>query len=199
VATAVIAATSFEYQPLEERARSVGLDFSFHSFGIGAIASAQNAKELAAQLGHADVIYIGTCGTFVDFKEPNLICADVVSWSCLGERMQLAYKIKGIMPEIVLPPPLEWARALEKKTVLCAASISLDGSYAASEYHREDCVENVELYSIASVLASQVKSFTTVLASTNQVSTQSHEQWRANFAIAARMTSDYIIQAYKRN
>ncbi len=195
---AVVAAVDFEYRLLHTRFQNTKIPVTFTTFGIGALESAANAKQLAQTLTGKHVIYIGTCGTFGRFSGVELVSAEEARWSCIGERMGKAYKIKNTMNPLPIPLNPTWVEGLKRKTCLCAASISLD-TRLSPDQEAENLIENVELYGIASYISDSVASLTPLLAVTNAVGPDAHAQWLKNHQAAAALTADYVTKILTRD
>jgi hypothetical protein len=152
--------------------------------GIGPVRSAIEAASLP-NIESQDVLFVGSCGVFSDFKAPTLFGISEVQWSDLGMRLDLSYSVA--MPAIKLDPPV----GLESRIALCSGSVARDNRLPIN-MSKDHYVENLELYSVASALIPRARSFQAILCSTNLTGPNSHEQWKANHKEAARICSAFI-------
>lgn len=187
----IIAAAKFEIEPLVAELKQHGHSPEFGLVGIGAINAAKNARVTADFCRNRDVIFVGTCGSFVPFDGVKLIRATKVFWSPTGERVGLAYTVRDTAPPISLPDPPIWATQLDTRQVLCSPTISLT-NHLSPNLPAEALVENLELYSCISDIAEVCATLAVILAITNQVGPDSHAQWRQYFSIAASRTAEFI-------
>ncbi len=185
-----VAAASFELAPLREVFPHLG-DENFALCGIGPIAAAKSAHQLASLAAGRPVVFVGTAGVFGAFAEPYLVRASSVRWSQADERLQQAYAIPGVYPITNLGNGARWANALPTCDVLCASTISTNNLLPPPLVAERTC-ENLELYSCAPELISAAKNFTALFAITNAIGPDAHEQWRNNHLAAARITADFI-------
>ena len=56
------------------------------------------------------------------------------------------------------------------------------------------CVENVEAYAFLSALGATAKTVDVLLAVTNAVGKEAHQQWQQHHAQAAQLTAAYVMQ-----
>ena len=187
----VIAAASFELDPLVHSLQQRGLTPDHLMTGVGAVKAAQNSLSLAKKCRGKDVIFVGSCGSFTPFEQVQLVRASSVIWSPTGERMGLAYGVAGTNPPVELPPPPAWVQSLPERVVACGPSISLV-SRPPEGYGADRVVENLELYSCAGAISRQAKSFCAILGITNQVGSEAHSQWKQHFTSAAGKTAEFI-------
>ena len=86
----LISAARFEAKPSIEILRKNNIKYDYFEFGIGPIHAAKSAEKLKERAKGKNVIYLGSCGTFSDFREPYLATVDQVHWMPTAERMGLA-------------------------------------------------------------------------------------------------------------
>lgn len=200
MSTLIVSAAKFEVEPLLERLETTENQIQYVEAQVGSIKSARSSGMLFEKAKGKDVIFIGSCGVFGEFIEPTLVRAKKTVWLPTCERVNIAYSINGVDEPFTLPKPPTWTKDIEEATVICASTISKtseisDESAIRAGINKEKdlLVENLELYSVAEVLASSAKSFVSIFAITNAVGSNSHKQWKVNFKKAATLTSDYII------
>jgi hypothetical protein len=184
MAPLVIAAHPLETKPL-------AADFECFHFGVGAILAAQNSAALASRVKGRDVIYVGTGGIFGSFCEPELFQPIRVHWSDSGLRLKCSYAIKGDLEPVDLPK--EPAAALPVCEVVCSATISLMPEPPLVPQPKKDFIlENIELYSIAKPLIEAAQSVKFIIASTNAVGSNAHQDWQKYANRAAELTAQFV-------
>jgi hypothetical protein len=190
---AICAAARFEVEPLLLRLQQQGTAHEFFECGIGSLHAARLCERLSPVLQGRDVLLVGTCGTFGSDPHLALVRARLVRWLPTCVRHELAYSVKGVEPDIALPPPLALFADLPARDVLCGPTISLSARLP-SGLDPSQTVENLEAYSVASTLLPSVKSLTILLAITNLVGPDAHAQWLARRDEAARLTAVEVSQ-----
>lgn len=184
----LVAAAEFEIDPL----RHGFLEHSQHALvGIGALQAAKNAHALSGLASGKDVVFVGSCGTFGKFSGLELVRATRVLWSPTSDRLGDSYTIDGSANPYLTPEPPLWSQFLRPVTVLCSPSISTTARLP-DDYNPASCVENIELYSCVQELLNCSKSFVAILAITNAIGKDAHQQWRENYLEAARKTADFV-------
>jgi len=188
-----ISAAAFETAAIKDRLTLEKKPARFLTCGIGALNAAKSAGTLREQVAGCHVVFVGSCGHFSYFSEPELLRVSRVHWLPVCERHQLAYTIEGIAPPVATSGKELFSTDLPSYECLCAPTISLSAHLPAPfADQRQQYVENVELYSVAAELAATSHTFDIVLATTNQVGANSHEDWRAHHQLAATLTANYI-------
>lgn len=187
----VVAAAKFEVDPVVNALQARGHTPDARLTGIGAVNAAKKARAIADACRGRDVVFVGTCGAFVPFTKILLVRASEVHWSPTCERLGLSYTIKDSAPSLTLPEPPVFAQSLPARKVLCSPGVSLV-SKLPDGMNGDATVENLELYSCIGDIAAQAASVAVILAITNAVGADSHQQWRQNFAPAASITADFI-------
>jgi len=188
----IVSAVSFEIVETIEKLTSNDHKVHSYCFGIGSLTAAENNHILADFCMGKDVIYIGTCGAFDHFSDPELFLIDQVSWLPYGERIGECYRIANSNPTIILNknlPALD--QKLPKKHALCSSEISMN-PLLHEDMPPKHYVENVELYSISETLMRVSKSFTPLLTTTNLICREAHSQWLNNHKKAAQLTSEAL-------
>ena len=192
----IVSAAAFEITPLTERLHRRGLDFTTAECGIGALAAAGRAAELAVAAKDRHVIFIGTAGTFGLFTGPRLCTASRIVWLPTCERLGLGYGIpRGTLHEVGLSPPQNAAVGLTAMTVICSPSISLQAGFTDDLLAVLDpvaCVENLELFSCIKPLLASARSVDVVLGITNAVGSGAHDQWKKWHREAAEITAAHV-------
>lgn len=197
----VISAVDFEIRPLLDQLAKSGRNCSSMHTGIGALAAAASAREIASRAQGAHVVFIGTAGTFGEFKKPWLCTARRVCWLPSGERTGISYGIPvGHLPCESLSP--DHSLGLEAKTVICSPSISLTRDFAAcwsDQLDPHECVENLEIWSCIRGLKQTVQRIDVILGITNQVGPDAHAQWKKWHLDAAEMTASHVARWLDEN
>ena len=78
--------------------------------------------------------------------------------------------------------------------VFCAPNISLTNALPTTAQADMLCVENVEAYAFLSLLGETARSVDVLLAVTNAVGKDAHQQWRQCHAQAAALTAEGVVQ-----
>ena len=197
----VLSAVDFEVRPLLDALAGSGRSVGALYTGIGALTAAANAREIANQSKGAHVVYIGTAGTFGEFKEPWLCTASRVCWLPSGERAGISYGIPaGQLPCESLTP--DESLGLDAKTVLCSPSISLTRDFAPSwrgMLEPAECIENLELWSCLREIKEKARRIDIIFGITNQVGPDAHAQWKKWHPVAAEMTASHVARWLDEN
>jgi hypothetical protein len=93
-----------------------------------------------------------------------------------------------------LHPPISISPAnlqLEVKKVLTSSSVSLKNDIVVELADRTQLIENMELYSVISELAS-AKNLNVIFGITNGIGPDGSNEWFKNFKLVSKMTADYI-------
>ncbi len=187
----VVAAAKFETEPLRNKlAPQVGIDWL--CCGVGVIAAAAAGQRLRISCRGREVIFIGSCGTFGKFKKIMLCRAQALHWSPTCARTGLSYAVDATPP--LSCPSSSCYNDLPVAEVFCAPNISLTNTLPAAAPAGILCVENVEAYAFLSQLGDTASSVSVLLAITNAVGKDAHQQWQQHHAQAARLTAAYVMQ-----
>ena len=188
---AIFVAASFEAEPLAKLLQTHSLDFTVTPVGIGAIAAATGIEVNAQNARGRHAVFVGTCGSFAPFTAPELITPSRVLWLPTCERAGLSYSIPDTTPEISCENSGPLTSTLREAVVVCAPNISLSALLPAS-LDGVKTVENVELYCCYRQLKDNALTLSVVLATTNEIGKNAHQQWKANHKHAAQLTADYL-------
>lgn len=190
----VVSAVDFEVRPLCARLSERGIPHRTAHTGIGSLAAAASAQEVARLAEGRHAIFVGTAGTFADFDRPFLCTVSRVCWLPSGERAGISYGIpQGQLHGVSLLPSA--AIALPARTVICSPSISLTSEFAPhwrNELVPEDCVENLELWPFVTAIKDRARRLDLVLGVTNQTGLQAHDQWVKWHEHAAAMAAAHV-------
>ncbi len=194
----LVSAAPFEAEPTLAACKKAGLDVSYASCGIGPLHAAKaehNLKELAAG---REVIFIGTCGSFLPGQGLQLVHATKTIWFTPCLQAGIAWAIDGLYPVIDLPPPPKSAPPLPKKIIATSSTISRERAYLRNTetllpFPEKDLVENCELYACAEGLKA-ARSLLVVMAITNEIGPNARSQWKNNFGPAAELTAEYVVK-----
>ena len=176
--------------PLLEVLEEHNISAKHIEIGIGPINAAANRSLL--DLKEKRVLFVGTCGKFgkqIDTNSPiDLVSSSICKWSPPSTRTGQSELIEGIENPIIFDNLSPISLQLPQKTVLCSPSVTIDPNLAPEE---KDCVENMELYSVAQELK-KAASLTIILGITNVVGKTGREEWRLNYMKAASCTANFI-------
>ncbi len=195
----VISAADFEVSALKALC---GNKFRYLSCGIGSLQAAKREAGLVELCEGKDVIFVGSCGSFGPFTGIELVTVRKVHWLPPCERMGKAWSIENLSPPFEIQEA-EISKSLPKKVLLASSTISKSAEIQdemRSLYELPDdgeLVENLELYSLSG-LVGLARSFTVVLAVTNQVGPRGREQWSEHFIAASKITAEFISELWLR-
>ena len=183
----VLAAARFEAQKTLDLLNEKNISYEFFELGIGPINASRNFYSLKEKCLAKNVLYLGTCGTFSEFKTIEIFQATTVYWQPACVRTSLASFNPKWHPPIKLKENKNIN--LKKKIVLTSPSISLSSKISPTLNlpARENLVENMELYCVSEAL-NQANSLTTVLALTNACSFEGRKKWQENHQEASKLS-----------
>ena len=186
----IISAAQFETAPLHAKLKGE-VDIDWALCGVGALAAAAAGQRLQAACRGREVLFIGTCGTFGNFNRVELCRAHTLHWSPTCGRAGLAYAVDET-------PPLALASSacyedLPAAQVFCAPNVSVINTLPEAAQADMLCVENIEAYACLFSLAKTAKTVDVLLAITNAIGKDAHQQWRKHHAQAATLTAEYVI------
>ena len=192
----VVSAASFEIAPLIEKFTNL----KFIHCGIGSFQASYAAAVSQQDLTNKDIIFVGTCGTFNNFTGIELISIKDTLWMDAGERLGSSVSIENLYPQLKLKNYT--FDGLKTKTAITSSALS-----QSNEIHekwrtllaKENLVENLELYPFYYYVRKIVRSFSAVLAITNELSPLGRGQWKNNFKQAAHLTGDYLSDYLKQS
>jgi hypothetical protein len=187
----LMSAARFEAEPTIKLFDHHGVDYDYHEVGIGSIKSAQASQRL--NLSGKHVIFIGSCGVFNEDLDVKLITSKKCFWSPPSTRSGQSHLIDGIEDSIEFYNPHKLSSELDHYTVAASPSITVDENLVPSQ---KKCVENLELYSLASKLC-EAASTLLVLGVTNKVHISGREEWAKNFKTISYMTADFFAKHIK--
>ncbi len=193
----IIAAVPFEIEPLIASLTALGVRVEPYYCGIGPIAAAQFAGSIQARIRQRHVFYVGTCGVFGSFDKPWLIRASSVGWEDYGLRSGESYAVPDSLPAYELNTYHGCTRELPAGPLVSTATISKH-NYDAAEYHSPK-FENLELYGLAKPMLESAMTFSPILAVTNDVGPDAHEQWKNWHRAAAQQTAAELAPKIKES
>ncbi len=167
--------------------------YDYVELGIGPVHALVGALKLREQATGRQVLYIGSAGTFGEFKEPYLTQVKRVWWLPTAERMGMA----KYMPNLY--PPLEMTKrtdlGLPDCEVFTSTSVSLSALTSVIDSRLpalEESVENMEAYCVVAQLLPVVSQLDILLGISNQVGSKGSEQWQTNFRKVAELSAHFI-------
>ena len=171
----VVSAVRYEAEPI----LSAIPDCDYIECGVGIFASTVSAQKHRSLCAGKDILYVGSCGSFTEFKNIEIIKGKSSRWSPTCERNGLSYPVIT-MPDLQLTS-IQELTSIPSKQIVCASNVSLVCS--GSELQ----VENIEVYSFFLQIINIVRSANVILAITNQVGENAHKQWEENYQRGAMM------------
>ena len=188
----VVCAAEFEAEPLLKLLHSRGQLADLVTLGIGPIAAAKEVIRSADKLKNMRVIFVGTCGTFGDFQQVQLITPRRIIWEPLGCRLGKGYLIDNTTPELSYQGSgLLDLTELESRDVVCGPEIS-NVDTLSEDLSSMDTVENLELYAAYPELQKFCKDLTILLGITNGIGPEAHKQWQDNHQQAANAAAEFV-------
>jgi hypothetical protein len=191
MSTLLLSAADFELAPTRQLLDECNTAYTAEIFGVGCHAAAEGATRLADTCRDRDVIFVGTAGTFVRFVKPYLVRSTMVCWLPLCERLEQSYAIANSAPEVTFGTEDPRFGELAPRKVVCAPNVSCNATLPR-DWLKEEYVENIELYSVARVLAPVAATFTAILGVTNSIGSLAHDQWRQYAPEAAYLTAEFL-------
>ncbi len=184
----VLSAAPFEAQPLLELLSTYKLSYEYMSFGIGSIASAWGAQNLADKCRGRHVLILGSAGCFYPFQSPYLIKTNTIFWRprCVSEKLS----------ELIEGHELPWAsnsKSLLSFPIASADVYTTPGiSVSPSDIIDSKIVENLEMYSLLPIYLA-AKTFDAFLVITNSVGPEGRYLWKDHFKIGAQLTAQTLL------
>lgn len=189
----IVSAAEFEVRALQKSPHMV--QARFVTVGIGPLAAAASAKDLAEEITGEDVIFVGSAGIFGEFDGVALRAITEAHWWPTCERHNLSESIEGLTPKVDFSPsPI--TEKLPRAAAVSCPNISSSGQlprYEVRQRGLQDQVilENLEIYSVAAAL-NAANSVSVILGITNRVGAEGRQQWRANHELCAELTCGYL-------
>lgn len=190
--TLIISAVEFEVTPLLQGLEKEGIPYEYFALGIGPLHAAHKAHELEKLCEDRKVLYLGTCGSFTTFEKPYLIQARETQWMPSGVRTGISHAVENWYPPVTFKASHEID--LAKKIIFTSPELSLTDHICKkfSKIQIEDIYENMELYAVANALQ-KAKELNIIMAVTNQVGSEGHNQWKTYFKEAAQLTAHFVL------
>ena len=188
----IASAAKFETKPLQAEVAKCAADIDWVFCGVGVLAAAAAGQRMQALSRDQEVLFIGTCGTFGTFKKVELCRTKTIHWSPTCARAGLSYAVDKT-------PPLSLNSsacydALPAAEVFCAPNVSLTNTLPSAAQEDMLRVENIEAYAFLSELCATAKTVDVLLAVTNAVGKDAHQQWLQYHTQAAKLTAEYVVQ-----
>ena len=188
----IASAAKFETEPLQTEMAKCAADIGWIFCSVGVIAAAAAGQRTQALCHNQEVLFIGTCGTFGTFKKVELCRAKTIHWSPTCARAGLSYAVDETPP--LLLNSSSCYHDLPAVEVFCAPNLSLTNTLPSTAQEGMLCVENVEAYAFLSALCATAKTVDVLLAVTNAVGKDAHQQWLQHHTQAAKLTAAYVMQ-----
>lgn len=185
----IVSAAGFETSPLLARCADQSIPVTYVECGIGvflATICGENSRSLCAG---QEVLFIGTCGTFVDFTAIEIVKGRSINWLPTARRLDLSYAVDET-PQLLLTSSL-YCDDLPARDIICAPDISKVCTLPVS-LQPTNCVENIEAYAFLRAIIPVAKTIDVILAITNAIGEEAHRQWQRNQQRAASLTAEYV-------
>ena len=184
----VLSAAPFEAKPLLDLLTGHLIPHEYLSFGIGSIASAWGAQQLAEKCQDKSVIIVGSAGCFHPFHAPYLIKTKTISWKprCVSEKLS----------ELIEGHELPWDSGGKRwlSFPIPAADVHTTPGISVTKpsLFDGDIVENLEMYSLRPIYLAS-KTFDAFLVITNSVGPEGRALWKENFKAGAELTAKTLL------
>lgn len=187
----VVSATPYEVEPFLKRLTSVGVAHTYIECGIGALTASANGALNRERCRNHRVIFVGTCGIYAPFHEVEVVQVATIHWLPLCQSLGQSYTVSDT-PPLTIPSLNRWS--LRKIDLICTPNVSLIGMMRGNNYG-----ENLEAYAFLRSLIDDASSIDVLMAITNSVGEQAHQQWLANNRRARDLCSDVIANNFFEN
>lgn len=188
----IASAAQFEISPVIDSLSGLGIEATVVNTGVGLTESSIVASRLRDLVSGRDVIFCCTGGVIGSFSTVEIFRAISVELAPHDVRNGATYLLNQYEPKLsftCLP------MMLPERAVYGSLGISreIDKSPSSGEP-----LETIELYGVARAWLPVAKSFTAIVASTNAIGPQAHEQWAANFIAASKLTASFLARELPR-
>lgn len=183
----VVSATPYEVEPFLEQLTIADIAHTYIECGIGALNASANGALNRERCRDHQVIFIGTCGIYAPFRKVEVVQINTVHWLPLCQSLGQSYTVSNT-PPLVVPSNSRWP--LRRIDLICTPNISLVGTMLGNNYG-----ENLEAYAFLRSIIDSASSIDVVMAVTNSVGEQAHQQWQDNHQSARDMCSNFLRRA----
>lgn len=164
--------------------------------GVGITESAIIAARTLNLVADRDVIFCCTAGSLDAFHKIELFSAQTVELGSWDIRHKKTEVLSTFDPVIKLRPLDFHMKACR---VVCSPGISTSAEHAAQKTEQTHdsfgpIVETMELYAVARAWLPVARSFTAIVATTNQTGVNARSQWQSNFRRAASETANFLLK-----
>jgi len=187
----IASAAKFETSEIVERLQNSGVNATQLVVGVGLTQAAIISARLRDLVAGRDVFFCCTAGILGNFRNVELFTALGVDFAPVDVRTGQGYLVtnseeKLMLNSLQLPLPACWVHN--------SGSISLKTEKSTKDL---PVLETLELYAVAKNWLPVAKSFTCVVAVTNAVGPDAHQQWKDHFRDAATLTADFLANEIK--
>ena len=177
----IVSAARYEAEPL----LASFPDWQYIECGVGIFAASVAALRNYQRLIGQDILYVGSCGSFKPFTGIEVVRGDSIVWLPTCERMSASYAVADT-PILSVQCRSEFS-SISSCQVICSPNVSKQLT------HQDDHqVENIEAYAFFYPIHNHIRSAQILLAITNQVGEQAHQQWQANYRQAAKQVQQVV-------
>ena len=189
----LISAVLYEAKPTLEMLVKNHIQCDYWEIGVGPINAAKSSIALKNEMTGKNILYLGSAGSFGEFKDPYLVSVEKVSWLPTAERMGLAKNMTDLHKPVLIPRTYHFD--LPKKHALTSTSVSYNAEVKVElTQKRDELIENMEAYPIVSEFETIAESIDVIMGITNAVGPNGSNEWKKNFKKIAQMTADYLEQ-----
>lgn len=181
----IVSAAKYEAEPL----LASFPDWQYIEFGVGIFAASLAASRNYQRFVGQDILYVGSCGSFKPFTDIEVVRGDSIAWLPTCERLSASYAVVDT-PVLSLQCRSEFS-TIPSCQVICSPNVSKQLTH--QDKHQ---VENIEAYAFFYPIHQHIRSAQILLAITNQVGEQAHQQWQANYRQAAEQVREVMLGIY---
>lgn len=189
-------AASFETDAIITNMHGRLADFTRIITGVGITETAMIAARTLSLVADRDVIFCCTAGSLTTFHKIELFSAQAVGLGSWDIRHKKTEVLSNFDPSIRLRP-LDFH--MKSCRVVCSLGISVSAENTTQNTELIDdsfgpIVESMELYAVARAWLPVARSFTAIVATTNETGVNARTQWQSNFRQAASETAMCVVK-----
>ncbi len=183
----IASAASFETAELVRLLEGSAIPVTNIITGVGLTQSTITASRLQNFIRGRDVVFCCTGGIIGPFSAVTIYRASSAKLAPFDVRRGQCELLKQFDPVCQF-------EGLPLRLPICDVLGSVGVTVASEPSHGGPIMlETLELYGVARAWLSHAKSFTAVVASTNEVGPTARKQWQENFRLAATLTADTLV------
>lgn len=181
----IASAASFETDDIISSLTGIPYDITRIVTGVGITQSAMIAANTRDLVEGRHVIFCCTGGMIGSFKDVEIFCAkslELAPWDVRHRKTELLDQFDGTIHLTTRNFDLPSCR------LVCGLGVSVAEEVTRNSA-RDVVLESIEAYSVARAWVGRALSLSVLVATTNATGKDAREQWKRNFASAAKMTA----------